>query len=1047
MGTMPQTVQCGTEEAERVLRSNTDPSRVDRSDIDRSNIDSLNIGAPSLDPADWKEFRAQAHRMLDDMLDYTKNIRERPVWQAIPDEVRHRFAGAVPVAPGSLAEVHQEFMKYILPFAAGNVHPGFMGWVQGGGTPVGMLAEMLAAGLNANLGGRDQIPIEVECQIARWMQGIFGFPETAAGLFVSGTSMANFIAVVVARDAAGGEVRRAGVAGSSRRLRAYGSAAAHGCVEKAMDLCGLGSDALRRIPVDDCGRMDLTAIGNAIAQDRREGFEPFLVVGTAGTVDRGAIDNLAGLADLARREKIWFHVDGAFGALAMLAPKLAPKLRGIERADSLAFDFHKWGQVPYDAGFILVRDGALQRNAFAASSSYLRRETRGLAAGTFWPCDYGPELSRGFRALKTWFTLKVYGTEAIGAAIARTCELARYLEERIANESELELLAPVELNIVCFRYRAEDSDRVNAEIVVELQELGVVAPSTTVIDGKLAIRAAIVNHRTSQVEIDKLISGTLSLGRRLTGEICRTSRALKAAEIGPQVRWEQELQSVEHELELSPASICPTLIGPASIGPESIDARFRRALLLSQLGRLMEAVDDYIKVLERDPSHLEALNNLGSVLVSMERRAAAKMAYREAVLRHPKDAMSRVNFGQFLLEEAERLTVCEHGEDALALRREARGHFEEALKADADFEKAHEGLSYVLRHLGAEQEAAWHRRQAFRNRPVMALPYCGRGQALAVLKLASTRGGNVKLQRFLDPRIFQTFIVLPEFSDRTTALPAHRLVVNAIGDAEVSGTALEAAARVLELTDAPVINSPAAVLATSRSYNASRLSHLPGVVTPVTALLPREQLCWELATSVLTRHGLEFPLLLRAPGFHTGLHFLRVEGPEEMADALGKLPGSELIVMQYLDACGLDGKTRKYRVMMIDGELYPVHCAISKHWKIHYFTAEMAENPENRAEDAAFLKNMPLALGPLAMRALEAIQATLGLDYGGIDFGLNARGEVLVFEANATMVVNPPEPDARWSYRLPAYQRIHRAVQRMFLARIGGHARAMAQGA
>ncbi|MGA7686967.1 MAG: pyridoxal-dependent decarboxylase [Terriglobales bacterium] len=1007
---------------------NTDLSHINRSDIDRPNIDAL-----TLDPADWDGFQAQAHRMLDDMLDYTKNIRERSVWQPIPDEVRQRFGGAVPVTRGSLADVHQEFMKYILPFAVGNVHPGFMGWVHGGGTPVGTLAEMLAAGLNANLGGRDQIPIEVERQIARWMQGIFGFPETAAGLFVSGTSMANFIAVVVARDAAaGGEVRRAGVTARCGRLTAYGSTAAHGCIEKAMDLCGLGSEALRRIPTDDRGHMDLTALERAIEQDRRAGFEPFLVVGTAGTVDRGAIDDLAGLADLVRREKIWFHVDGAFGALAMLAPTLAPKLRGIERADSLAFDFHKWGQVPYDAGFILVREGALQRNAFAASSSYLRRETRGLAAGSFWPCDYGPELSRGFRALKAWFTLKVYGTEAIGAAIARSCELARYLEDRIAKTPELELLAPVELNIVCFRYRAQDADRVNASIVVELQEQGMVAPSTTIIDGKLAIRAAIVNHRTSQTEIDKLIDGTLTLGRRLTGAKDGAARALSVAEIGPQVRWERELQSVERELESNPAPM---------------DARFRRALLLSQLGRLMDAVDDYIKVLECEPSHLEALNNLGSVLVATDRRAAARMAYREAVTRHPSDPMSRVNLGQFLLEEAERLTVCEQGEEALALRREARGHFEQALRANANFEKAHEGLSYVLGYFGAGQKAAWHRREAFRNRPVMPLPYCGRGQPLPVLKLASTMGGNVKLQRFLDPRIFQTFIVLPEFfdltPDGTTALPAHRLVVNAIGDAEVSRSALEAVARLLDLTDAPVINSAAAVLATSRSNNAMRLSGVPGVITPVTATLPREELRSELAANTLTRHGLEFPLLLRAPGFHTGLHFLRVEGLEGLADALAKLPGKELIVMQWLDARGDDGKTRKYRVMMIDGQLYPVHCAISNHWKIHYFTAEMADNPEHRAEDAAFLTNMPLALGPLAIEALEGIQATLGLDYGGIDFGLNAKGEVLVFEANAAMVVNPPEPDARWSYRLPAYQRIHTAVQKMFLGRMGSQKRAV----
>jgi aromatic-L-amino-acid/L-tryptophan decarboxylase len=197
----------------------------------------------------------------------------------------------------------------------------------------------------------------------------------------------------------------------------------------------------------------------------------------------------------------------------MLAPDLAPRLAGLERADSVAFDFHKWGQVPYDAGFILVRDGTLHRDTFAAPAAYLRRETRGLAAGSPWPCDFGPDLSRGFRALKTWFTLKVHGTEALGAMISRSCALARYLAERIEESPELELLAPVSLNIVCFRYRAGDSDAVNAGIVADLHESGIVAPSTTTVGGRLAIRAAIVNHRTGPGDIDALIAATLAFGR------------------------------------------------------------------------------------------------------------------------------------------------------------------------------------------------------------------------------------------------------------------------------------------------------------------------------------------------------------------------------------------------------------------------------------------------------------------------------------------------------------------------------------------------------
>jgi aromatic-L-amino-acid decarboxylase len=281
-----------------------------------------------------------------------------------------------------------------------------------------------------------------------------------------------------------------------------------------MDLAGFGTDALRRIPVDRCHRIDVDALRAQVAADRAACLTPFLVIGSAGTVDIGAIDDLAALHALCRDENLWLHVDGAFGALGILSPEIAPRLAGIESADSVAFDFHKWGQVPYDAGFLLVRDGEQHRRTFAAPAAYLRRETRGLAAGSPWPCDYGPDMSRGFRSLKTWFTLKTYGTDALGATIGRTCALARCLEAKIAAEPMLELLAPVQLNIVCFRYRSDEADRVNAGIVASLHESGIAAPSTTTLDGRLAIRAAIVNHRTDMRDIEALVSAVLEFGAR-----------------------------------------------------------------------------------------------------------------------------------------------------------------------------------------------------------------------------------------------------------------------------------------------------------------------------------------------------------------------------------------------------------------------------------------------------------------------------------------------------------------------------------------------------
>jgi len=478
--------------------------------------------ADSLDPVDWAPLRVMAHQMLDDMLDHLAQRADQPVWQPMPPRVREAFAGALPEEPTSLAEVYQDFKQSVLPYAVGNTHPGFMGWVHGGGTAVGMLAEMLAAGLNANCGGRDHAPIEVERQISRWLAGLYGFPEGASGLFVTGTSMANLIALLIARHhALGPEVRRCGLAAQLPRV-AYTSSAAHACVARAMDYAGLGSDALRVIATDAGHRMDIDALRAALADDRAAGRTPFLIVGSAGTVGIGAFDDLAALADIAATHRAWFHVDGAFGALGILSARIAPRLAGIERADSIALDFHKWAQVPYDAGFVLVRDGQRHRDTFATTADYLGRAPRGLAAGDTWPNDLGPDLSRGFRALKTWFTLRTLGTRRLGEMMDRSCRLAEALAARIAREAKLELMAPVTLNIVCFRYlapgRASDADEVhdhiNAEIVMDLQEAGDVAPSTVRIDGRTAIRAALFNHRTQRQHIEQLVDAVLSAGQR-----------------------------------------------------------------------------------------------------------------------------------------------------------------------------------------------------------------------------------------------------------------------------------------------------------------------------------------------------------------------------------------------------------------------------------------------------------------------------------------------------------------------------------------------------
>ena len=988
----------------------------------------------SLDPANWRAFRQQAHTMLDDMLAAMETLHERPVWQPIPEEVRARFREALPRKPSTLAKVHEEFMTSILPFTARNAHPGFLGWVQGGGTPVGMLAEMLAAGLNANMGGRDQIPLEVENQVTDWMRTLFGFPKEATGLFVTGTSIANFIAVVIARDARlGSEVRRKGVAQKAQKLTAYASTAVHGCVGRALDFAGLGSDALRLIPADSRQRIDLEALQTAIATDRANGLTPFLVIGTAGTVDTGAIDDLAGMAALCAQEQIWFHVDGAYGALAMLAPELAPRLKGIERADSLAFDFHKWAQVPYDAGFILVRDGERHRAAFASSSAYLMREERGLAAGSPWPCDLGPDLSRGFRAFKTWATLKVYGLEAIGTVVGHTCELARYLESRILASQELELMAPVELNIVCFRYRFENardsaatdelSDNLNRQIVIELQEAGAVAPSTTLIGGRLTIRAAIVNHRTSRTEMDTLVEATLARGRAFQQEAL--SQANAGSKWRPWIERDARLRQLDAQLQS----------GKEIAKVDEVALRVERADLLAEMGRRLEARADHLRVLELEPSHLGNLFGLGKLLIAMGRRRGAQMVYEEAVKHHPEDIACRVNLGSVLLER----------DDPAA----AREQYEAALRIDPEFLQAHGGMYYALKQLGEPEAAKLHQRKAFGQKSVFRNPYRGDSQPIPVLLLVSSTGGGTPIEKLLDDRIFETYVIVADFFDKRTSLPPHRLVVNGIGDSDVAAEALDAAEALLTLTSAPILNTPAAVRATGRCENSMRLRNLPGLIAPATSMFPYSLLAGPDRLAALAGCGFTFPLLLRAPGFHMGQHFVRVDSPEMLSAALAELPGSgrpeaEVLAIEYLDARGADGCARKYRVMMVGGKLYPLHLAISHDWKIHYFSADMADRAEHRTEEAKFLADMPGALGSKAMAALEQVRLVLGLDYGGIDFGLNSHGEVLLFEANATMVVEQPDGDERWNYRREAVERIHAAVRNLLQTSASAERRSIA---
>jgi len=407
----------------------------------------------------------------------------------------------VPREPEGAEAAYRDFQELVLPNPMGNIHPRFWSWVIGTGTPLGMLSDMLAAGLNSNAGGFDQGSTYVELQVIDWCKEMLGFPAEASGLLVSGGAVANLVGLAVGRNAAAGfDIREKGVRGFEAEPVVYGSTESHNSVNKAVEILGLGSDAFRGVPVDAAYRIDIVALEKAIARDRREGRQPLILVATAGTVNTAATDDIETLAAIARRERMWLHVDGAFGALAALSPELRPMLRGIEQADSLAFDLHKWMYVPYEVGGVLVRDPEVHRRAFTSPASYLAPVEKGLPANAHLFSDYGLQLSRGFRALKVWMSIKEHGIEKYGRLIRQNVAQARYLAS---------------LRYVGAGGSEEELNDLNRKILGQLQEDGIAAPSYTTLDGKFAIRAAITNHRSRNEDFEILADAVSRLGREL----------------------------------------------------------------------------------------------------------------------------------------------------------------------------------------------------------------------------------------------------------------------------------------------------------------------------------------------------------------------------------------------------------------------------------------------------------------------------------------------------------------------------------------------------
>jgi len=386
-----------------------------------------------------------------------------------------------------------------------------------------MFADMMAAGMNSNAVFGSHAATVVEKQVIRWLGELTGFSKTPSGTLVSGCTIANLTGLATARNArAGVDVRRTGIRNTSGRLLVYGSKESHSSIVRALEILGLGSDAFRAVEVDSEYRIVPDALRGAIREDNANGARPLCVVGNAGTVNTGAFDDLSQLADICDEHGLWFHVDGAFGALVGLAGA-AHLLRGVDRAHSLALDLHKWLHVPFDVGAVLIRDAEAHRRSFAMKADYITEFQTPIADGGERPVDLGLQMSRGFRALKVWMTLKTYGTAKLGRMMKMNIEQATYLASLVEREAELELSAPVSLSIVCFRYKPHvlhdfadaEVDRLNREILATLHSSGTAVPSHTVLNGRFVLRAAITNHRTRRADIEFVVREVKRLGRQM----------------------------------------------------------------------------------------------------------------------------------------------------------------------------------------------------------------------------------------------------------------------------------------------------------------------------------------------------------------------------------------------------------------------------------------------------------------------------------------------------------------------------------------------------
>jgi aromatic-L-amino-acid decarboxylase len=480
----------------------------------------MSIVEETLDPLDWEDLRALSHKIVDDAINHTRDVRDRPLWQEVPEDVRESFATTLPQNPMPLEKVYDELSKKLMPYPLGNIHPRFWMWYMGSSSFTGALGDFLAAVQGSNLGGGNHSAALIDQQVVDWCKQMLGFPQSASGTLVSGGSMANMIGLIVARNTmASSDVRETGVAAIQQPLRFYGSDQLHSCHQLAIETMGLGSQALCRVASNPDCTLNMEALTSAIAHDRGAGMKPACIIATAGTVNTGAIDDLNAIGQICRQEGLWLHVDGCIGALIAIAPNNKHRVAGIEKADSIALDPHKWLHAPFDVGCALVRDRAAHYGSFTLNTEYLETKERGIASA-HWLHDYGLQTSRGFRALKVWMSLQEHGVQKFGRLIDQNLEQAQYLTTLVKNHALLELTVETNISIVCYRYNpGNKSDielkSVNTEIMLRMQETGVAAVSDTTVHGKHCLRVAINNHRTITSDLDLLVNETVRIGSLL----------------------------------------------------------------------------------------------------------------------------------------------------------------------------------------------------------------------------------------------------------------------------------------------------------------------------------------------------------------------------------------------------------------------------------------------------------------------------------------------------------------------------------------------------